>query len=188
LRIPRETKFIIDPRADSARFVVRRSEAAWGSFHHLNGEMFMNDTENFTALYANHHKALEGANAMNKAAVFDALSAAGITTVTVSFDGESDSGQIEEMVAYVNGIPQELPVAQVHVQRPAWPDGNLDSAHIPVTDAIEALGYDYLSQEHGGWENNDGAFGEFTFHVAERRIDLVFHARYSDFVSSNHTF
>jgi hypothetical protein len=28
-----KTKFVIDPRADSARFVVRRSEAAVGGFH-----------------------------------------------------------------------------------------------------------------------------------------------------------
>ena len=37
------------------------------------------------------------ANVYNKTVVFDALTAAGITSVTVSFDGEGDSGQIEDI-------------------------------------------------------------------------------------------
>ena len=37
-----------------------------------------------------------------------------------------------------------------------------------------------LEQTHGGWENNDGAYGEFTFDVAERTIKLDFNERISD--------
>ena len=37
-----------------------------------------------------------------------------------------------------------------------------------------------LEQEQGGWENNDGAFGEFTFDVAERTIELEFNGRFTD--------
>jgi hypothetical protein len=35
----------------------------------------------------------------NKAALFDALAAAGITSVVVTFDGYADSGQIESLEA-----------------------------------------------------------------------------------------
>ena len=37
--------------------------------------------------------------AANKDALFDALAAAGIETVTVTFDGYGDSGQIEDIEA-----------------------------------------------------------------------------------------
>jgi hypothetical protein len=54
--------------------------------------------------------------------------------------------------------------------------------------ALETICYDFLEQEHGGWENNDGAFGEFTFNVAERTVELEFHGRYMDISTSTHTF
>jgi hypothetical protein len=38
-------------------------------------------------------------------------------------------------------------------------------------EAIDTLCYDYLEGSHGGWENNDGAFGEFHFDVDQRRVD-----------------
>ena len=37
---------------------------------------------------------------LNKAALFDALAAEGITSVVVTFDGSGDSGQIEEITAF----------------------------------------------------------------------------------------
>jgi len=57
-----------------------------------------------------------------------------------------------------------------------------------LQDAIESLCYDYLEVTHGGWENNDGAFGEFHLDVAERTVDLEFHGRFSDTYTTNHTF
>jgi hypothetical protein len=54
---------------------------------------------------------------------------------------------------------------------------------MPLPEAAEELCYGYLEQEHGGWENNDGGQGEFTFNVAERRIELDFNARLSDSVT-----
>lgn len=148
----------------------------------------MSDTENFTELYENHRKALEEANQVNKAAVFDALSAAGVTSVTVSFDGEGDSGQIEDIRADTNGKPYELPEKQIDIQRVGWGIGKSDTQQTTLHDAIEQLCYDYLSQEHEGWGNDDGAFGEFTFEVAGRTIALEFNGRFSDFTTSSHTF
>jgi hypothetical protein len=58
----------------------------------------------------------------------------------------------------------------------------------PLRDAIETLCYDYLEQEHGGWENNDGAYGEFQFDVAERTIELEFSSRYTDVHISYNSF
>ena len=140
------------------------------------------------ASYQNHQKAIAEANVINKAAVFDALAASGITSVTVTFDGEGDSGQIQEIAAYVAGNPHPLPDVAIEIQQAPWGGGKLDSSHGPLRDAVETLCYDFLSQEHGGWENNDGAYGEFIFNVAERTVELEFNGRYTDVATTSHSF
>lgn len=37
--------------------------------------------------------------------------------------------------------------------------------------------YDLLRQTSGGWELEDGAYGEFRFNVAERAIAVEYHER-----------
>lgn len=148
----------------------------------------MSDTEDFATLYEKNRKAHAEANAINKAVLFDALCAAGITGVTVNFNGEGDSGQIEDINASANGNPAQLPDVQLSIRQIEWGTGKQDSHETAIRDAIEELCYDFLEQEHGGWENNDGAFGEFTFDVAGRTITLEFNARFSDFTTSSHTF
>ena len=53
----------------------------------------MIDADDFNRKLKQHRAAVAKANALNKAAVFDVLSAAGITQIDVTFDGEGDSGQ-----------------------------------------------------------------------------------------------
>jgi hypothetical protein len=45
-----------------------------------------------------------------------------------------------------------------------------------------------MEQEHGGWENNDGAYGEFQINVADRTIELEFYSRYTDTQKYSHSF
>jgi hypothetical protein len=145
----------------------------------------MSDTADIEAAYQNHQKAVAEANVMNKRAVFDALVAAGIATVNVEFDGEGDSGQIQGIAA--DDSP-EVPNIAIELQKAPWGSGKLDSSQSTLREAIETLCYDYLEQHQGGWENNDGAFGEFIFNVAERRIELEFNARFSDSTVFNYSF
>ena len=145
----------------------------------------MSDIADFAASYQNHQKAVTEANVINKDVVFDALSTARIATVNVTFDGEGDSGQIESIMADDGA---EIPHVPIELQRAAWGTGKLDSVQSPLRDAIETLCYDFLSQEQEGWENNDGAYGEFTFHVAERKVELDFNARFTDSAHSSHSF
>ena len=53
-------------------------------------------------------------------------------------------------------------------------------------DAIERLAYDLLEETHGGWENNEGAYGEFVFDVAERTIRLEYNERVMETEYSEH--
>lgn len=114
-----------------------------------------------------------------KTSLFDQLEAHGIVLVTVSFDGCGDSGQIEEITACDGTGVVELPYVGLptSVTDPAAAPG--DDKPESVSDVIETLAYDLLESEHGGWENNEGAYGEFRFDVAERKITLECNIRIS---------
>lgn len=114
----------------------------------------------------------------NKAALFDALAAAGITSVLVAFDGSGDSGQIEDIDVTRDQEPAPLPSVSVEIATPVWDGSGLDRRTMPIAEAIEALAYAFLEDTHGGWENNEGAYGEFRFHVSERSIQLDYNERF----------
>jgi hypothetical protein len=178
-----KTKLFVTARKPAA--MCRPKEAAVRGSQTIERRVFMSDTD-IMASYQNHQKALAEANVINKSAVFDALATAKIATVNVTFDGEGDSGQIEGIAADDSpNIPQ---VSIQLLRETGWGTGGLDSIQSPLRGAIEQLCYDFLEQEHGGWENNDGAFGEFTFDVATREIRVEFNGRFSDSTLFNHTF
>jgi hypothetical protein len=135
--------------------------------------------------YAERAEALRPAN---KAALFDALARAGITSVLVRFDGEGDSGQIEEIDAVCGETPAELPSGEIEIVEPVR--GSLEARHITlsVRDAIETLAFNLLEETHGGWENEDGAWGDFTFDIAERTITLAYNERRMESDYSEHVF
>jgi hypothetical protein len=126
----------------------------------------------------------------NREWVLEALQAAGIQRVLVTFDGSGDSGQIESVEAR---DPQgaEVQIAEVEV-----PMKSVYFEHRQITtaqqtkslpEAIEELCYNILGDLHGGWEDNEGAFGEFTIDVAARTIALEYNERFIESISYNHT-
>lgn len=120
----------------------------------------------------------------NKAAVFDALATAGVTHVLVSFDGYGDSGQIEHIEFKAGDAVVAAPQAQIEIARTRWGQDEAERAATSMADAIEHLIYDILNAAYGGWEDNEGSFGEFMFDVAARTITLDYNERYID--SANH--
>ena len=124
----------------------------------------------FKALSASLHNA-------NKKALFDALEADGITSVLVSFDGSGDSGQIEEIDALSGGEPWDFPAGTVAIGRAYWGRSETEQVDCTVRDAVETLAYAFLEETHAGWENNEGAYGEFAFDVAGRSITLDYNER-----------
>ena len=116
----------------------------------------------------------------NKAALFGALSQAAIATVTVRFDGYGDSGQIEEIEAQAAGTAAPLPEGTIDIASPLHDGSGVQRARLTAREAIEQLAYDFLEQTHHGWENNDGAFGDFSFDVASRTITLEYNERFTD--------
>jgi len=142
----------------------------------------------FVTTYARHKKARAKANELNKAVVFEALKAAGITAVFIEFDGAGDSGQIESVLASADDKPINFPATTVKIHAAPWNQAELSVKETSLRSAVEDLCYGYLEQSHAGWENNDGAYGEFTFHVSERRIELDFNGRYTETWSDTDNF
>ena len=135
----------------------------------------------FKALSASLHAA-------NKRIVFDALEAAGITRVLVQFDGSGDSGQIEEIDAVSGDQPRDLPAGKVVIGCATWGTGDVRHEECSVRDAVETLAYAFLEETHSGWEINEGAYGEFTFEVADRSITLDYNERIETSEYTQHIF
>jgi hypothetical protein len=120
----------------------------------------------------------------NKAQIFPPLKAAGIEQVHVSYSGCGDSGQLDDVCGvgvHEKGTPAppvDIPAVAVTIRlaRMGWGEsaGKIDEKTAPLKDAIEDLCWSLLDVEHGGWENNDGGQGVFTFFVNDDppRIEL----------------
>lgn len=115
----------------------------------------------------------------NKAALFAHLASAGITLVTVTFDGCGDSGQIEDIASFRGDEPADLPAGTVEILKLSHDTAEPVTNRLSVSEAVEEMAYDLLGQKHCGWENNEGGYGEFSFHVADRRIELDYNERIS---------
>lgn len=113
----------------------------------------------------------------NKDALFAPLRAAGITALTVTFDGCGDSGQIEMIDARRGDAGAELPDTHIELLKPIWDGSALETRQLPVRDALETLCFMLLGQTHSGWELNEGAYGDFSFDVATGSIALDYHER-----------
>ena len=122
----------------------------------------------------------------NKTALFDALAAAGLTSVVATFDGYGDSGQIESVDARIGDTAAKLPTVDIEIATQAWDGSELHRRTMPLAEAVEQLAYAFLSETHCGWENNEGAYGEFTFDVEERSIRLDYNERVESSEYSGH--
>ncbi len=115
--------------------------------------------------------------AANKKVIFEALKAAGITSLVVSFDGYGDQGQIEGIEAHTGEAPTELPPDSVTFLQPKYKGLGIEETPLPLKEAIEDFIYQLLSENNFGWENDGGAFGDFRFDVAAGAIHLEFNQR-----------
>lgn len=134
-----------------------------------------------------------------KPILFGALKAAGITRVTVTFDGYGDSGQIESVEAYdAENQPIDLPAEPIPYPFATMEERYEPSSETPsgqrcagyevqeieksslIQDIIEEIFWDFIGAKHDGWENNDGGFGECGFDVESETIRLEMNERYTE--------
>lgn len=118
-----------------------------------------------------------------KAFLFEKLAELGVATVTVHYDGEGDSGQIEEIEALTaNGAQVLLGKTQPfdYALYKAHGVERFTSLHHFLTDVC----WECLVRLHCGYENNDGGFGIFTFDVAAKTISVEHNDRFVDFTTT----
>lgn len=92
----------------------------------------------------------------------------GVTTVVAEYDGCGDFGQIDS-IGFRNAANE--PCTEV-------PDA--------VESQVEDLLYDLLGVRHGGWENNDGAFGTFSWNLSDHTLEHEHNERYTEYETSSH--
>ena len=149
----------------------------------------MIDWNELEARHARYTEALKKGNEATKAAIFKVLAATPITRIVVSFDGCGDSGQIEDIEAFSGADRAVLPEVLIDIQETTWSnDQSFTRTGVRLGEAIESLCYGYLEEKHAGWENNEGASGEFVFDVAAARLELAFSARFTSTEDYSHSF
>jgi hypothetical protein len=148
----------------------------------------MTNAETTLSQYERHRLNLRRFGQVNKVAIFDALAAQSITEVLVEFDGESDQGQIESVIVVRYGENVAMPETTVTIHQASWGSSEPDISECELRVGIETLCYDFLEEENGGWENNDGAFGQFHLDVTKRTVELELNSRFSDITTSHHSF
>ena len=128
-------------------------------------------------------------HARNKEVLFDGLRHVGIAHVLVTFDGAGDSGQIESIEAR-NDADQSvtLPAAQITFAGIDWQSRAPTERRLTLESAVEVLVYDLLSDTHSGWQDNDGAYGEFCIDARARTIHLEFNERFTSSELYTHEF
>ena len=127
---------------------------------------------------------------LNKAALIEAVKSSKLTRIEVEFSGGGDSGQIDE-VRYFVGKKQPDDVDTLKkrlVQQGQISDTTTWDAEkeewVSTTksptleELVEQICYDLLAANHGGWEINEGSYGEFVFSFGEgNKVDLTFNQR-----------
>jgi hypothetical protein len=124
----------------------------------------------------------------NKDRLFDALAGVGISHVTVTFDGEGDSGQIESIAAWAGETAVDFPTVEIAYAAITWDSPEVEMRQLSLEDVVEQLSYDLLADVHDGWENNDGAYGEFCFDASACSIHLEFNERFTSSELFTHDF
>ncbi len=98
------------------------------------------------------------------------LKGIGVVRVEIYYDGCGDSGQIESIHYFdVNYTAVD-------------PAGRVTITH----DALMDLFYDLIEVRHAGWENNDGAFGNFDWNLITDTLKHEHSERYTECDTTEH--
>ena len=98
------------------------------------------------------------------------LVAAAVARVLVRYDGCGDSGEIDE-VEYLAADGARLDLA-----------GMVSISEETLMD----LFYDLMQVRHPGWENGDGAYGDFFWNLTDDTLHHTHNDRFTDYETTEH--
>lgn len=145
----------------------------------------MNEVSDWMAKYQ-----AERANAyqialQNRREIHATLHSLGAKTVTCTYSGYGDSGQIDDTNIDGIDIGKEMPEVMLTCldekgDRVVHPQG--------LMNALTDMFYTFLEHHHPGYENNDGGQGEFIWDVKENTISLDHGDNYVQTEHTSHEF
>jgi len=112
-----------------------------------------------------------------KATLIAHLKSLGITSASISYDGEGDEGQITDIEALE---PTEV---KLKLMTDCTPRG----LHRELTDVLESFAWKVLDDHHQGFEINDGGFGTITIDVTGNTVSLEKNDKFVDFCTETVT-
>jgi len=143
----------------------------------------------------------------NKNLLYIILKANNIKTVLVEFDGSADSGSIDSVhlskKSYddmgagddedCSNILEEVFIGSristsVSYSHGKNPELEVEEGDSTVEGVITSICYNLIEIEHPGWENNDGAYGEFVFDIENDKINYTHNTRIMDVESHEHSY
>lgn len=110
----------------------------------------------------------------------------GIEVVTVSFNGEGDSGSIDD-ISYaprergdeIKSLPVEHFGTSTFFDEGQW-RRQAGLRQSTLNEALDELTYDYLEETGVDWYNNDGGYGELVIDVQAGTVSLDVKVRYTE--------
>ena len=152
------------------------------------------DMKSIMEQMAEHRKKRATSAELNKAALVEAIKPIGLTRIEVDFNGSGDSGQVDEVRYFIGKKePKDLET----IKRTLVQQAKINESHTycetkndwVTTTKSPTICYDLLSANHGGWEINEGSFGEFVFSFGKsNKIDLTFNQRVESVETSEETY
>jgi hypothetical protein len=134
---------------------------------------------------------LDEINDSNKEILFDILGREGVESLTVSFEGSGDDGQIDSIELDNKILKIKIEGAKVSTGRTYCAAGGSQTSWkvgCTVGEVIHSICYEALELLYQGWEINDGSFGDFIFDVKGRTLTLEFNQRYVESELFKHEF
>lgn len=108
--------------------------------------------------------------AAKKAAILDAARALGIAHIDVSYSGDGDEGQIQDITAWRAAQGQALALAvDITAGAPLVFEG---TCHANLHTLIDDFAWDVLAVHHNGFEINDGGEGTISIDVCAGTASL----------------
>ncbi len=109
--------------------------------------------------------------------------------MTIGFDGSGDEGQFDAPAGFdAENREVSIPTGDIIVKSVDFDTGTVCQRTTTVGDIIETLACDLLEETHDGWENGEGAQGEFRFSLSGRTITLDYNERTIEYIHHEHEF